>query len=244
MRIHATARADSASNAVGQVELECTLAGLAVGLFGLGSYAEGYAPGLPVRGTRITVPWSSVRAARAWDDELYLELEHPGLPHDRLTLTRFVHGPGVPMAELRRRRLILHLGALGIGFAATLAAAFLTPPIDGRSAAWGALGYGLVAAVVVLAAGYSFDQRLFLRPPGEEETRARFFEELERFYPSFTRGDAPARAPRERELPNLAGFLPRTTILVGVTLAAAVLTALATGRRLLGDEGQRSARVE
>jgi hypothetical protein len=234
MRIYATARADSASNAVGQVELECTLAGLVVGLFGLGSYSEGYVPGLPVRGTRLVVPWSDVKTARAFDDELYVEFSHPALPHDRLTLTRFVHGPGVPAAELRRRRLLLHLGALGVAFAAALCTAFLSPPIDGQSAAWGALGYGVVAAAVVLAFGYAFDQRLFLRPPGEEETRARFLAELERFFPGFVRGDAPPRPTRPFEWPNLAGFVPRTTALVGITLAAAILTALASGRRLLG----------
>ncbi len=246
MRIYATARAAAQSNAVGQVELECTLAGLSVGLFGVAAYSEGYAPGALASGTRRIVPWSSVRVARATSEELYLEFDEPGFPHDRLTLTRFVHGPGVPHAELRRRRLILHFGALSMAVATSLTAAALAPFLGNGGLAWGAVGYGIVAALIVLAFGYSFDQRLFLSPPGEEATRAAFLNELERFYPELSRGQGLPEPMKPRELPNLAGLLPRTVSLVGVTLAAAILTALVTGQRLLQreDRGPTAGRAE
>jgi len=246
MRIYATARAAAQSNAVGQVELECTLVGLSVGLFGVAAYSEGYAPGALASGTRRIVPWSSVRVARATPEELYIEFEEPGFPHDRLTLTRFVHGPGVPHAELRRRRLILHFGALSMAVATSLTTAALAPFLGDGDLAWGALGYGIVAALIVLAFGYSVDQRLFLSPPGEEATRAAFLNELERFYPELSRGQGLAEPTKPRELPNLAGLLPRTVSVVGVTLAAAILTALVTGQRLLHreDRGPTAMRVE
>lgn len=236
MRVYATATKSSRSNAVGQIELECTLNGLVVGLFGVGAYSDGYAPGALASGTRLVLPWSSVKSARVAPEAVDLELDAPGFPHDRLTLTRFSAGPGVPWTELRKRRLLLHVAALSVAAAAAGISAVLAPRDTSGAFGFGALGYGIVSASLVLAFGYSLDQRFFLRPPGEEESRAAFLRDLERFFPELERVGELPNETKPFELPNLAGFLPRTTIVIGVTLAASVLTALVTGQRLLGSE--------
>lgn len=242
MRIYATARATPESNAVGQVELECTLAGLEVGLYGVGTYRQGYAVGIPVQGTRLLVPWSEVKTARASGEDLYLEFTSPRLPHNRLTLTRFSPGPGVPWTELRKRRLLLHSGALAIGAAASVLGAALGPHVESRAIAWGALGYGALAGCIILALGYSLDTRLFLRPPDEGETKAAFLKELEHHYTELVRTDVSTEPRSPLRVPPLVRLFPRTATVIGITLAASILTALVTSQKLLRTESQWSAR--
>lgn len=238
MRVRATATGSSESNAIGQVELSCTPGGLALGLYGVGAYSEGYATGALTNGTRFTVPYSGIRAVRVQGEFVQLELEAPGLPHDRLTLSRFSAGPGVPPLELRKRRLILQFTALSVAAIATLAGTILAPVQESQLLAWGALGYGLAAGAVVLSLGFSLDHSLFVRPPGEEAARASFLAELSLNYPSILYRDAPPPA-KKRELPSLTSFLPRTAAAVGVTLAATILTALVTGQRMLIGQDSR-----
>lgn len=241
MRVRATASGTAQSNAIGQVELTCTPAGLSVGLYGVGAYSEGYATGALTSGTRFTIPYGNIVAARCYGEQVYLELDAPSFPHNRLTLTRFTAGPGVPLLELSRRRLILQFTALSAAAIATLAGSMLAPTSESQSLAWGALGYGALAGTIVLALGFSLDQSLFVRPPGEEATREAFLSELSLHFPGVVRADAPPARKKERRLPNLSALLPRTTAMVGVTLAATILTALVTGQRLLTNEGDRSA---
>ncbi len=236
MRVRATATGSSQSNAIGQIELACTPAGLSVGLYGVGAYSEGYATGALTTGTRFTVPYSGIRAAREQGEDVYLELEAPGFPHDRLTLSRFTAGPGVPLTELRKRRFILHFAALSLAAIACLSAAILAPAQPDQTLAWGALGYGVIAAILVLAVGFSIDQSLFLRPPDEAATRSAFLGELEQHYSHLVRTGAVAPARKKRRIPDLAAFLPRTATTVGITIAATILTALVTGQRLLMEE--------
>lgn len=238
MRVRATATGTSQSNAIGQVELACTPAGLSVGLYGVGAYSDGYATGALTTGTRFTVPYSGIRAAREQGEEVYLELDAPGFPHDRLTLSRFTAGPGVPLTELRKRRLILHFTALSLAAIACLSATILAPAQPDQTLAWGALGYGLLAAFFVLGVGYSIDQSLFLRPPSEVMTRSAFLGELEQHYPHLMRTGATPPVRKKRSLPDLAAFLPRTATTVGITMAATILTALVTGQRLLMEDGR------
>jgi hypothetical protein len=236
MRVRATATGSSESNAIGQLELSCTPAGLLLGMYGVGAYSEGYATGALTMGTQFTVPYSAIKTARVVSDHLYLEFDAPGLPHDRLTLSRFSAGPGVPPLELKRRRLILHFTALSVAALACLAATILAPSHAGRHLAWGALGYGALAGSIILALGFSLDRGLFLQGPGEEQTREAFVSELSLHYPAVLRGRAPITPKKTRPLPNLAALLPRTAATVGMTLAATILTALVMGQRvLMGD---------
>lgn len=233
MRVRATATGSSHSNAIGQVELSCTPGGLSLGLYGVGAYSEGYATGALTTGTRFTVPYTGVQSVRVHGEFVQMDLQAPGLPHDRLTLSRFTAGPGVPPLELRKRRLILQFTALSVAAIATLAGTMLAPAHESQLLAWGALGYGLAAGAVVLALGFSLDHSLFVRPPGEQMARESFLADLSIHYPSILYRDAPPPAPKKRELPNFTSFLPRTAATVGVTLAATILTALVTGQRLL-----------
>ena len=155
MRVRATASGNQHSNAIGQVELSCTPSGLVLGLFGVGPYAEGYAVAALTRGTRFTVPYPCITSARAYGDQLQLQFELAGFPHDRLTLTRFTAGPGVPPEELRRRRLILHLGALSFAALACLCAVLIGPHLSRSGAAWSALAYGLTAGAITHTSAFN-----------------------------------------------------------------------------------------
>lgn len=243
MRVRATATGSTQSNAIGQIELVCTPAGLSIGMYGVGAYSEGYATGALTSGTRFTVPYSSIRTARLQGDELHLEFEAPGFPHDRLTLSRFSAGPGVPLVELHKRRLILQFTAFSAAAIATLAGTMLAPVSESQSLAWGALGYGAAAGALVLALGYSLDQSLFVRPPDEQATREAFVGDLSIHYPAIIRTGTPPPRKRERAIPNFTAFLPRTAGAIGLTLAATILTALVTGQRLLTADGQPEPRV-
>lgn len=233
MRVRATATGTSQSNAIGQIELSCTPGGLSLGLYGVGAYSEGYATGALTHGTRFTVPYGGIRSVRVHGETVQLELEAPGFPHDRLTLSRFTAGPGVPPLELKKRRLILQFTALSIAALSTLAGSMLAPAHPSQWLAWGALGYGLTAGVIVLALGFSLDHTLFVRPPGEDTAREGFLADLSLHFPAILYRDAPPPKRTKRELPDFTSFLPRTAVAVGVTLAATILTALVTGQRML-----------
>lgn len=234
MRIRATASATARSNAVGTVELECTAHGLVVGLFGVGSFSDGYAPAALATGAQIVVPWAALRTARADGDQVFLELDVPTLPHKRFTLTEFATGDTVHPRELRKQRLLLQLAALGVGALASLLAAAVVPRLEARSTASLTLGVGLAAALCVLATGYFFDRRLLGGSVPEHAVRAAFLGELEIHFPSLMRSPTAPLAPaRQRPLPNLAGFLPRTAAAIAVTLTAGIITALLGGRHLL-----------
>ncbi len=234
MRIRATASATTQSNAVGAVELECTAHGLVVGLFGVGSFSEGYAPGALASGTQLVVPWERVKTARAEGDQLYLELDVPSLPHDRLTLTRFSTGNDVHARELVKQRRILSLGALGLGTVSSLVAAAVVPRVSPGTTAALSLGAGALSALGVLAVGFAIDRRLVGTSVPEDSVRQAFLAELEGYLPSLVRSPTAPLAPaQKRPLPNLAGVLPRTVAAIAITLSAGIVTALLGFRHLL-----------
>jgi hypothetical protein len=243
MRIRATASATTRSNAVGTVELECTAHGLVVGLFGVGSFSEGYAPGALATGTQLVVPWARVKNPRADGDQLYLELDVPSLPHNRLTLTRFATGESVHPRELAKQRRIVQLGALGIGAVTSLVAAAVVPRVSATTTAGLALGAGLVSAIGILTVGFLLDRRLVGSAPSELAVREMFLAELEGYLPTLVRTPTAPLAPsRAKPLPDLAGFLPRTVGAIAVTLTAGIVTALLGGRHLLGSSSSDEAR--
>lgn len=234
MRVRATASATERSNAIGVVELDCTPHGLLLGFLGVGSFTEGYAPGALATGVQLTVPWSAVRQARADGDQVYLELDWPGLPHDRLTLTRFSLGNAAHPLELRRQRMILHIGAVTAAALASIVAAAVVPRLSATTTAALTLCIGAAAALTVLAIGFLIDQRLLVSPLGDASLRAAFLSELEGYFPNLIRTPVapPPRRP-QKKTPNLAGFFPRTTTAVAITLAAGIVTSVGTARHLL-----------
>ncbi len=243
MRIRATATATTRSNAVGTVELECTAHGLVVGLFGVGSFSEGYAPGALASGTQLVVPWARVQNPRADGDQLYLELDVPSLPHNRLTLTRFATGESIHPRELEKQRRVIQLGALGIGAVTSLVAAAVVPRVSATTTAALALGAGLVSAASILTLGFFIDRRLVGSAPSELAVRETFLAELESYLPTLVRTPTAPLAPtRAKPLPDLAGFLPRTVGAIAITLTAGIVTALLAGRHLLFSSPSREAR--
>jgi hypothetical protein len=75
MRVRCTATADYRGNAVGELELECKSDGLCIGLRGVSSYREGYAPGPPVHADDFCVPWPGVYATRLGERQLQLSID-------------------------------------------------------------------------------------------------------------------------------------------------------------------------
>lgn len=233
MRVRAIATASPEANAIGSVELECTPSGLCIGLYGVGAYQDGYAPGPLTQGTRITVPYSAIVRVVTAPDGLLLDLNYPGFPHDRLHLARFSAGPGVPLDELRRRRMILHVVAGSLAVSAAVAAAVLSPALPAETVGLGALAYALLAGAGTLGLGLSLDRRFFTNPPGAEAIQDAFARDLAPYVAGVQKQPGAAAPPRRPEQPALAGWLPRAAALVGVVVAAFVLTALVSGQRLL-----------
>jgi hypothetical protein len=233
MRVRAIATASPEANAIGSVELECTPSGLCIGLYGVGAYQDGYAPGPLTQGTRITVPYSAIVRVVTAPDGLLLDLTYPGFPHDRLHLARFSAGPGVPLDELRRRRMILHVVAGSLAVSAAVAAAVLSPALPAETVGLGALAYALLAGAGTLGLGLSLDRRFFTNPPGAEAIHDAFARDLAPYVAGVQKQPGAAAPPRRPEQPALAGWLPRAAALVGVVVAAFVLTALVSGQRLL-----------
>ncbi|HXS16191.1 MAG TPA: hypothetical protein VN764_03330, partial [Polyangiaceae bacterium] len=242
MRVRATAVGTPNSNAIGQVELCCTPAGLSVGLFGVGPYSEGYAVGALASGTQFLVPYHRITAARAYGDQLQLDFNLETFPHDRLTLRRFIAGPGVPLDELRRRRLILHLGVLGVATLASLAAGFWGALLGSASAGWSAVGYGAIVGTTIVGLGYAIDRTFLTNPPAEATTRGAFIDDLSCYVPSLIRSDAPYQSPEKKQPLDITTWLPRTSALTGVVLGALLLTGLVTGQRLLVEDPSEIAR--
>src|SRR5438477_12193898 len=109
MRTRAIAVPSDRSNAVGQVELECTPLGLLIVHHGVGSFQDGYAPAALTTGTRIVVPWPSVREASFEGDRLLLTVDEALTPHNRLLLAGFSTGDPPDPHERRKRRLSVRL---------------------------------------------------------------------------------------------------------------------------------------
>jgi hypothetical protein len=233
MRVRAIATASPEANAIGSVELECTPSGLALGLYGVGAYQDGYAPGPLAQGTRITVPYSAIVRVVTAPDGLLLDVVYPGFPHDRLHLARFSAGPGVPLDELRRRRMILHVVAGSLAVSAAVAAAILSPALPAETVGLGALAYALLAGTGTLGLGFALDRQFFTSPPGAEAVQDAFARDLAAYVTGVQKQPHGATPPRRPEQPALAGWVPRAAALVGLVVAAFVLTALVSGQRLL-----------
>jgi hypothetical protein len=248
MRVFALAVRDSRASAIGRVELECTPPGLVIGFSQVAAYTEGYLPGATTNGTRVLVPYGQIKEARIEGEQIHLAFESDTIPHDRMTLSRFAAGPGVPLQELRKRRLILHLGALGVATIFALVVLVLTRAENSGPFGWSpiqsALGYGGLAAGLILALGYGLDQRFFLRDPREDEVRRMFAADLATHLPSLQSGEPPSPASPKEWIERLAELLPSSVTVTAATLAAALLTALFTGTRLLRRESALEARRE
>ena len=114
MRVRCTATADYRSNAVGELELECSADGLRIALLGVSSYREGYAPGPPVEASAVCVPWPAVYATRLGERQLQLSVDARNLPLNRFLLVDFVERP--PDTDGSAARLPFVLGGAARDF--------------------------------------------------------------------------------------------------------------------------------
>ena len=226
MRVRCRAVADYRSNALGNVELECTPRGLCVALCKVSSYRHGYAPGPPADAAEVCVPWQSVYATRLGEYGLLLSVDAKLLPLNRFSLQEFaeVDRSAPPPAEGRAVRVALGgMAAALLGVVLMLAAAGALPhPRVLRTLCGAALLAALISYLVRRARAQPKKQ------PHDvlRELSAELAEHLSNHLPLPVEA-APLTKPG-RSLPDLAALLPRSAIGVAITLAAASLAALVT----------------
>lgn len=234
MKVRATAVAAERANAIGSVELECTPHGLSVAYLGVGAFSEGYAPGALTMGTRITVPWAKVEAARVEGDQLFLAVDPELTPHHRMVLTAFSTGDYAHHHEAFKQRLVVWIGAGAAALVAAMVSALTLPRFAPRAGAGAAVAIGGVAALAILCVGLLADRQLGRVGVEGDAAREAFALELSRYLPSLVRlRDKPAPAEKPFTLPSFEGWLPRTTAAVVITLTACLLGAVLTARWLL-----------
>lgn len=237
MKVRATAIATDRSNAIGNVELECTPHGLVMVYLGVGAFRDGYAPAALTTGTRVTVPWASVRSARVEGDRVFVEVDPRLTPHSKLTLASFTTGDYAHGREVTRQRRILWVGALGASMVAVMISALTVPKLAPRAGAAVATGVGMLTALLILGLGFVADRRLAGTGLDGDAAREALAAELSHFLPNLVRLPQPAApAPKPFVLPNLQGLLPRTTAAVVITLTACILGGVLTAKWLLTGE--------
>jgi hypothetical protein len=223
MRVRCTATADYRSNAVGNLELECTDAGLCIALRGVSSYREGYAPGPPVHASAVCVPWQDVYATRIGEASLLLSVDARRLPLNRLRLGQFSDPPLPPSPGLSPARRLVLVGSLGagllaVGVALGLASALPQPRVLGTFAMAAALALGVMTWIVARA------RRAPERSP--EEVLRELSLELARRLPNHVAVELPTPEPRAFDPVDLTALLPRSAVGIAITLAATTLAAL------------------
>jgi hypothetical protein len=246
VKVRAIATTAERSNAIGTVELECTPFGLSVVYLGVGTFAEGYAPGALTTNTRVTVPWPKVREARLEGEELYLDLDPSVTPHSRLTLVNFSTGQDTHHREIYKQRMVLRIGIVAGAILSVLFSALGVPRIAPRAGAAAALTLGGAAALLILVIGLAADRQIALGGRASDAARETFAFELSRYLPNLARAPhAPMPAPKVPGLPTFEALLPRTTLAIVITLSAGILGVVLTAHWIVtgGREAPPPARV-
>lgn len=225
MKVRAIAIATARTNVIGSVELSTTAEGLRVQYLDAAQLGADGAPVAFERGTERTVPWDHVRDARLAGTALLLELEMGPMLLHRLTLVRFSFGNDKSPHEIRQRRLLLRAFAIGMGLMAIVVAPWVLPHISSHLGPFFGLLVGVTLATCITALGVATDRWLISGGQPSALVREIFVGELLSTLPRLPREPAMALGSPIR-LPNLEGLLPRTTLAVTITLAAALLSAL------------------
>ncbi|HMR04572.1 MAG TPA: hypothetical protein PKA88_02325 [Polyangiaceae bacterium] len=239
MRVRAIAVGTERSNAIGAVELECAPHGLLVVYLGVGTFSEGYAPGALTQGTRVLVPWADVLEARVEGDQVFLSVTPTLTPHHRLCLTRFSSGDIPPLAT-SRERAILWTAVVGAALVTTLLLSLTLPRFAPRAGAGVTVGVGAIAALIILALGFLSERRVLFRGLDDRPSRDAFATELSHYLPTLVRlPHAPEPTLRKPALPDISGWMPRTTAALAIALTAGLLGLAPTGKSLLFPSEQR-----
>ena len=235
MRYRAVAVANERTNAVGAVELECTPHGLFVAYLGVGAFSEGYAPGALTSGTGLTVPWSSVHEARLEGERVFLAIEQKLTPLNRMLLVHFATGTRAPAEELRRRRLLVRVGAAASAVVVALIVGATLVRLSPETSAGAAILISAIAALSLVVLGWIVDQRL--DDQQGPQAVAGFGMELGHYLPTLVR--LPAPPPKARpalDIDRLQGMMPRTTFAIVITLSAGALSVLLVARWVTTSE--------
>lgn len=222
MRVRCTATADYRSNAVGELEIECSAEGLRIALLGVSSYREGYAPGPPVEASAVCVPWPAVYATRLGERQLQLSVDARNLPLNRFLLVDFVERlPDTDGGAARLPYVLAGSALVALGTGLWLARALP------HARAFGTLGWAVLAVAVVLLV-IAWRSRTAPRTP-PNVVLDQLCHDLARHVPHHISSAAPTPPPRSLEPVALASLLPRSAIAIAITLAAATLAALIGG---------------
>lgn len=222
MRVRCSARADYRSNAVGELELECSPSGLHIALSGVSTHREGYAPGPLIHAGDVCVPWPSVYATRLGDRQLLLSVDARNLPYNRFLLAEFSErSPDEAAGVMHRRALPYAFASAGlVALSVCLAQARALP----HARAIGTLGWAVLVVSLALAL-IAWRARRAPRPPAHVVLDD-LCDELARYVPHHISRAAPTPAPRNFEPVAWATLLPRSAVAIAITLAAATLAAL------------------
>jgi hypothetical protein len=238
MRYRAVAVANERTNAVGAVELECTPHGLFVAYLGVGAFSEGYAPGALTSGTGLTVPWSSVKEARLEGASVFLAIEPKLTPLNRLLLVHFTTGSRAPSEELRRRRILVRLGAAASAVCVALIVGATLVRLSPETSAGAAILISAIAALSLVGLGWLVDQRL--DDDEGPQALAGFSMELGHYLPALVRLPAAPSKPRPvLDIERLQGMMPRTTFAIVITLSAGALSVLLVARWVTTSDAAR-----
>jgi hypothetical protein len=227
MRVRCTATGDYRSNAVGNLELECSADGLLIALRGVSSYREGYAPGPPVHASAVCVPWPGVYATRIGEGSLLLSVDARSLPLNRLLLVQFADLPSKAPAGLPPGRRLLLLGSIGAGLLALGVALGVVGALP-HPRALGTFGMAAALAALVMAVVVVRSRRAPERSSAEVLRDLSF--ELARRLPNHLAVEIPTPPPRAFEPIDLSSLLPRSAVGIAISLAAATLAALVGSR--------------
>lgn len=239
MKVRATAVAAERSNAIGNVELECTPHGLAVVYLGVAAFTDGYAPAALTTGTRVTVPWAAVTEARVEGEQLFLSVDPALTPHSRMVLTHFSTGDQEHRREVGKQRVIVWIGAVVLALIAAMLSALTLPRFAPRAGATATIVLGSLGALAVAVVGLLADRQLGRVGLDGAGAREAFAVELSRHLPSLVRLPSAPRPERPIPLPSFEGWLPRTTAAVVITLTACLLGAVLTARWMLTPDRER-----
>lgn len=234
MQFHSLATPDPNANAVGPLELRCTAHELIVYHHSVRRRVSGAPLGPVVSGTQTRIPWAEVKARRAGQEGLYLDLGPHRTTLNRFYLTRFskIDQQGAPAQRPRKSLFLLSTTCLLI-LAAILATGYFMPTASDHLATLVATGTAAASALLLLLVGRAAGHRWTLKPNSSRRVLAELIEQLNERIPNAVDGSADIATSRAQQAtpsplsPPLSkwGARPGAGWAIGVAVAATAITA-------------------
>jgi len=239
MRVRAVAIASDLTNVIGTVELSAEPRGLVVTYLDAAQMNAGQVPIPFLPGSQRQFEWERVRDARTLGNSLFLSLDaHPN-PTQSLRLVRFSSGDELTLKELRIRRLVLRVFALGAILLGTLLAVFAVPRLSPGQGPMLTLAVAALVGLIALLLSVAADRHLVSGGQAAGIVRELFVAELMGMLPNVPREPAPPRPWLRLSVPSFEGVLPRTTLAISLTLIAGLLGLVVLVRWTVGDNHDR-----